>query len=219
MQSVLQRIIDAERELGLERKKHAVWYRGHASQSWDLRPSINRPPFNGKYEIEMFATFAATAFRHTKDSDTWNIACLMQHHGLPTRLLDWSDSLGTALFFATEDNAEPSTIYILNPCGMNEEFHETPHIPITNIGFEYSYSDIIENRDGNWSKPIAVAPAVSNERIATQRGYFTVHGSSRAPLDTIAKKYIRKVSLSGEDSVAIQDLLYALGMDRYRLFP
>ena len=108
-----------------------LWYRGHGDKSWELVPKIQRG-FSGEDEAlfrrERSYTndFQARAkmFYHAAPplDDFCSWLTLMQHYGLPTRLLDWSRSPLIALFFAL---SEPDTkdkdacIWILNPGRLN----------------------------------------------------------------------------------------------------
>lgn len=109
-------------------KDAEYWFRGQSNYKYKLLPSIFRqgPAFNhcAMDEAAMVRDFkrAHPEHRHThKDHYEW--LSLMQHYGLPTRILDWSTNILVALFFATEMNentkeGRPETdgaVYVLDP--------------------------------------------------------------------------------------------------------
>jgi hypothetical protein len=82
-----------------------VAYRGCSDASWNLCPSVSRLRGDLRAsERAILQDFQTYGKRYGEILSTeWEWWCLGQHHGLPTRLLDWSHSSTTALHFATED--------------------------------------------------------------------------------------------------------------------
>jgi hypothetical protein len=94
-------------------------FRGHADSGFDLVPAIGRQPSVAAYRLAdekiLFEDFVREAQRYL-DADglteiEWlAVAC---HHGLPTRLLDWSTNPMLAAWYATEDESISSEAKIL----------------------------------------------------------------------------------------------------------
>src|SRR5689334_1540805 len=104
------------------------WWRGQADKDWELCPRIYREPYNSKqrYERDSLRWFKSRArVRHNempKVDSFFEWLSLAQHYRLPTRLLDWSESILVALFFAVRENLDSdAALWCLNAALMNKE--------------------------------------------------------------------------------------------------
>src|SRR5689334_1061338 len=90
------------------KRKGLLWYRGCGKASYELKPSLYRHKQSKTIEDFMsmekllLARFRQRSipFHSRSLGDAWEWLFLMQHYGVPTRLLDWSESPLMALFFA-----------------------------------------------------------------------------------------------------------------------
>ena len=113
------------------------WFRGQG-KDWELIPSIYRPEYQGIRESQLRKDFKLRAwpylsnrFRIPGDDDDLEWLFLMQHYGIPTRLLDWTQNALLALYFAVEQAIDESkqqkqkkitqdaVVWVLNPSEFN----------------------------------------------------------------------------------------------------
>ena len=104
-----------------------LWFRGEGRNysGGNLVPCVFRAD-NGKVydEISMYNVLRLRAGEYRKDHQaTFDWLCLMQHYGLPTRLIDWSESPLVALYFAVRNefyhNEKDGFIYALDARRLN----------------------------------------------------------------------------------------------------
>jgi hypothetical protein len=187
------------------------WFRGHERAEWQLVPSILRRD-NQQHEFPLTKRFRllAPGFGveiHTDRLDQWLF--VMQHHRAPTRLLDWSESLNTALFFTCLDwiktrdinRCSDGAVFALNPTFLNQLVLDESDFPVTwvqnrvlqTIKFAFGTQDeIVLDRCGKPIKhlewPVAIFPSIVHGRMRAQKACFTLHGSDKRDLRSIVEE-------------------------------
>ena len=96
---VLQEIRLTRQKLGCSHS--SALYRGHGNASWSLLPSLHRKPNGLRREGNLYYGFVMRGSQHFNQlNSSWMILTEMQHHGIPTRLLDCTEVFAVALYFA-----------------------------------------------------------------------------------------------------------------------
>ncbi len=102
---LIQMLYDIPKDRDLNRYRSDYFYRGLGDASWSLESSLMR--LGGDYhkvEGALLRNFVKYAELGALPSDNfWVQLAIAQHHGLPTRLIDWTVSPQVALHFATAE--------------------------------------------------------------------------------------------------------------------
>jgi hypothetical protein len=219
----LTRVREAQHRIG---DPEVIWFRGHGNENHYLLPTLLRYK-NGldreRYLFHKFRKFADRVFVERRSE--WETLFDMQHYGIPTRLLDWTESLGIAIFFATYDNLARMTpnnaaIYVINPIGLNSvsgigEIYRLPYDEM-----RYSYSKIYWDRSPmRANAPIAVEPVFINNRMVAQRGMFKVHNDLIDPIENLFPNYIQKVTLPNSAFASAGEFLKIANIDEFSVYP
>jgi hypothetical protein len=196
-----------------------VLFRGQRRADWALAPSLARlkPRYEGEdlrdVEQRLMEAFARQCapyvFREFPDS--WEMLALAQHHGLATRLLDWTANPLAALWFAVKDPP------------LDDR-------PACVLMFSLVEDDHVEDRDV--TSPFEITrtkffqPTHLDARIVAQAGWFSVHSwverkSAFARLDHLRdyKQRIEGIKILPKQFADFRFHLDRLGVNNATQFP
>ena len=206
--------------------KTVYWFRGQSSSLWSLIPSVHRSyDQSGEYNLAaLFRLSAPTRYPKTPElSDLSGWISLMQHFGLPTRLLDWTASPLVALFFAldTEVGTDDAAVWSLVPSKLNATSSGSPEEVFVLSGPEASPLLLAGlNRGSPVDKVLAVIGQDVDLRMTVQQGAFTLHGTNVALNERPdAEGYLAKLVIPYASREKLKEELWVLGIRRSCLFP
>lgn len=236
-----------------------LWYRGQADAAWELQPGVLRCPHQQNVGQQAFVSsdpwravlgnerilnqrFAMEASPFLGDVEKTRVYFVAQHHGLPTRLLDWSLNPLVALFFACSDQREhDGCIYQLFPKDLPGILHgllDNPPSPFNNIvhGDHPAVREFIRDclfdalplESLQTTPVIPLIPIASTPRIIAQSSRFTFHppiveqesGIMQSPYQLHAGgNLLRRYIIPSGHKAQILAELNRLGVHYYSLFP
>lgn len=203
------------------------WFRGHAKVEWSLAPFALRFPFKSEREkaLGLIADFKRIAEiklpRPPLAEQDLMWVQLARHYGLPTRLLDWTESATVALFFACQGADHDGMVFVLNPIDLNRlSYPRKPAILDANLDSAeiLTYLRLGPGYSPSGRNPIAINPVWNSERLMLQKGVFTLHGSR---FDLSGDKVTSLVALPilRESKLRLRAELERVGVDEMTIFP
>ena len=185
--------------------ERTIIYRGMKSVKYPLLPKIGRivPPKSiGSREAnekEILRLFKERALRFLDFLPTtdWDWLALGQQHGLPTRLLDWTNNPLVACYFAVEEPSEDD--------GVIYAYQNQSYIDVE------EHTDPFRYRGVGKFMPRHISP-----RITTQGGLFTIHPK---PYEQFESDDMEKLVIPNHIRSTLKRTLNKYGVDRFSLFP
>lgn len=170
----------------------------------DLKSKVSkRVPYRLADERGVFTMFKSQALSHIQRAPTTQLEwlALAQHFGMPTRLLDWTESILVAAWFAVEkagvkENKADAAIWITKG---------VPALDTDNTG------DPFEIKAPGVYRPAHISP-----RISAQASVLML---CPTPTKEVKLKFAHKVTIAREVEFTIKKRLNACGVNRRLLFP
>ena len=227
-------------------KPHQWAYRGQSDDNWTLTTSLERVTslrseglkVAAGIELRLVREFMRRSHHYISSlpakSDIIEWLALMQHHGSPTRLLDWTYSFYVALHFALSQPSKSVAIWAIDISWIRDQVLTLlPKNLSTLWRNPHGRKDnkiILKVLSAREKFVLCVTPFRMNERLTVQQGTFLMPRDVTAPFEgnlrnmampSQLRKHVKKivVNLSPKFRSKIFQELEAMNIGEANLFP
>lgn len=228
---------------GIENSEY-LWFRGANNYAFELEPSL----FRDKYGLTDFEKvhnaerktltifkqrsipYIESLFIERGNISDWNYLFLMQHFGIPTRLLDFSENSLTALYFAVSSaifvgNTSDAVVYILDPKLWNQRVFSNGSGVADVLNPSDADLDGYKPSANKISKsPVAIFGDYNSRRIAAQQGTFLLFGSEKMSAEACMVEHafpdicLRKIRIPNQSIAQIYKDLRKMGFTETAIY-
>ncbi|EHK54475.1 FRG domain-containing protein [Allomesorhizobium alhagi] len=177
-------------------------FRGHGDASYQLVPTIGRPPAGRTYketdERRLFSEFKRRSkmlLQGAAPNNNWEWLTLAQHFGVPTRLLDWTNNPLIAVYFAICSGDYRQNAEVIAVRTSAAEFVDVDNLE------PFKLKEVM----------FFEAPLIAN-RVAAQSGLFTVHPEPGSPWNVPVGE-VRRFQISPTKRDDFRQRLHGIGVN------
>jgi hypothetical protein len=239
--SLLDELYGGSWDLGIERFRSPWVFRGVCGADSGLNTSLMRLAAGyenlAKLEAHMLRNFRKYAHLEVDSAvgnSIWNWLALAQHHGLQTRLLDWTYSPLVAVHFATDDVTmfnRDGAVYCVNHRRANALLPDALRKQVEIEGFDVFTAEMLDRAADTLEKfdqlskedfVIFLEPPSLDSRIVNQFALFSLMNDSTVGLERFLEQHpelVRKVIIPAELKWEVRDKLDQSGVTERMLYP
>lgn len=230
-----------EEDKKIGRFRSPCLFRGLPNESYSLTTSLERNCKAKQHELEKsilrnFTKYAAIEDSELKNS-IWRQLIIGQHHGLPTRLLDWSYSPMMALHFATSGevlaNMENNNCVVwgidineingLLPKRYRDKLNERSAYLFT-VDMLGELTENLEKYDSEMADKamVLLEPPSIDQRIINQYSYFSVIPSQMNDIELFLETYTantKKYVIDKSIKWRVRDMLDQMNINERIAYP
>jgi len=211
-------------------------FRGHNDFTWKLLPKIARDVIKFRSKVDNESLMIETFKRYAKQflgkalQNEWDYFALAQHHGMATRLLDWTTNPLAALWFCVQKPCcvDFGALWVL-------QLESDDYLKASQIEDDKKTKPWFEVHDPlklfNYYSPLTITnsiivyqPHLLDQRIVNQNGWFTVHQNIKNEYVDLSQhekfsSRLTKILVPKSVFSDIRSKLDTLGVNQMSLFP